>query len=226
MEGKRRTGILVHGCHLFAKGWEEIVWGIPPTKLGRVPKGILIASLENANTVVFGTGASEKNGIREADITVEYMWEHFDQLSEFDEFAGYDLGQLRRMMERVCFIDNQSQNTAEEIKWAGQIFLDQGVERVVLVSSPTHICRCLLLAIDTFSGDEFASIRDVCAVPSDTSYAGYSVRDVVAFEPPHRGDLPAWPVHELVRRMPALFKKERMGEFLDELDDLLRKYED
>ena len=30
-------GILVHGCHLQAEGWEEIVWGIAPDKLGRVP---------------------------------------------------------------------------------------------------------------------------------------------------------------------------------------------
>ena len=38
-----RTGILVHGCHLSADGWEHIVWGQPPHELGRLPHAVLLA---------------------------------------------------------------------------------------------------------------------------------------------------------------------------------------
>ena len=38
-----RTGVLVHGCHLSADGWEHIVWGRPPHELGRLPHAVLLA---------------------------------------------------------------------------------------------------------------------------------------------------------------------------------------
>merc|ERR1719210_1807680 len=54
----RPAGILVHGCHLQANGWEDIVWGHPPEKLGRLPQTVLLAWEERAAVVVLGTGAS------------------------------------------------------------------------------------------------------------------------------------------------------------------------
>merc|ERR1712228_325203 len=42
-EERNPTGILVHGCHLAADGWKEIVWGNPPDELGRIPHAVMLA---------------------------------------------------------------------------------------------------------------------------------------------------------------------------------------
>ena len=71
---KKKSGVLVHGCNLHTYQWKRIVWGKPPDELGRVPKGIFIALHEEADVMVFGTGASEKDGLLEADATARLMW--------------------------------------------------------------------------------------------------------------------------------------------------------
>ena len=62
MNIKKRTGVWVHGFHLQAEVWKEVVWGKPPDLLGRVPKAVLVALEEDAVLLGFGTGGSEING--------------------------------------------------------------------------------------------------------------------------------------------------------------------
>ena len=72
----RRTGIVVHGCHCGAEGWERIVWGDPHAgALGRVPMALRLALRETDSCVVailFGTGASEhpETGLLEGQATL------------------------------------------------------------------------------------------------------------------------------------------------------------
>jgi hypothetical protein len=108
---------------------------------------------------------------------------------------------------------------------AGRIFLDRGVEKVILVSSPTHIPRCIRDALAVFQEAEFRGLKEnLFATASDTGYLGGRVEDVAIFEPPHRGDRGAFMTHCLVER---IFKipEIRMDEFLKRLDRLLEKYE-
>ena len=79
-----RTGVLVHGCHLEAFDWRGIVWGSPPHELGRIPTAVYVAVKEDAEVIVFGTGASERGGKKESEVTREYMLEHFRGLKELD----------------------------------------------------------------------------------------------------------------------------------------------
>jgi hypothetical protein len=63
-----KTAILIHGCHLQAEEWENIVWRNPRVGiLGRIPRGIQLAIQEKADLIFWGTGASEKDGLKEAE---------------------------------------------------------------------------------------------------------------------------------------------------------------
>jgi len=230
----QKTGILVHGCNLHAYQWKTITWGKPPMEMGRVPKGIFTALHECADVLAFGTGASEKNGKLEADATVQLMWERFDEISEFEVFKRYFpeitdqdyRNQARKKIETILEIENQSQNTVDEVKRVGEIFNRYGVERIILVSSPTHLPRCLRDACVAFEQNEdLAHFRHwLSAVPSDTSYMGKSASDVAVFEPPHRPDRPMFNINDFLKRVDDIPGKDRLV-FLRSFDELLQEFD-
>ena len=54
--------VAVHGCHVEAEGWGNIIWGDPKNNyLGRVAKGIDLALSIGAEYISIGTGASERD---------------------------------------------------------------------------------------------------------------------------------------------------------------------
>lgn len=185
-----KTGVLVHGFHLQAKNWKHIVWGEPPDLLGRIPRGVLVALEEKAEVMVFSTGASEKDGKKEAEYTRDYLLEHFSELAEFPSFRNINLEEARKKIEQIMTLELESQNTAEEVAYAGRIFQTAGVEKVILVSSPTHISRCLRDAYVVFSQDgELRGLnQNLFATPSQTDWA--DPREVVIIEPLARPDMP------------------------------------
>jgi hypothetical protein len=220
-----RTGILVHGCHLEAFDWRGIVWGSPPHEPGRIPMAVYVAVKEDADVIVFGTGASERGGKKESEFTREYLLEHFSELEEFSCFDGMAIGQQRDRMEAISVAECDSRNTLDEMGAAGRIFLEKGIEKAILVSSPTHIPRCIRDALEVFQAPEFATLkRNLYAVASDTSYLGGRVEDVVIFEPPHRGDRGSFLTHYIVKRILKI-PEDRTDLFLKELDALLAKFQ-
>ena len=243
-----KTGVLVHGCNLNIENWRHVAWGDPPNQLGRIPQGLLVAAQTDAEVIVFGTGASkkkfqlgesEKTGVEltEAEYSLEYLRIYFDKLSRFDVLRNQipDLSTQERIslfadkiLSRTV-LDVQSMNTVEEIENAGTIFAEHGVEEVFLVSSPSHIVRCLRDAGAIYKSDErFAGFSpNVRAVPSTTCYEGTLAIDVVVVEPPHRPDRHVVPTHRRIQRMLALQKldHEDLVKLIEEFDDLLQKYE-
>ena len=197
---RRKTGILVHGYNLHAGQWEDVTWGAPPERIGRVPMGVLVALSEQADVMVFGSGASEKDGLLESEATARLLWERFDELAGFAVFKGWETeltrptatGRFRRRIESILHLDRASRNTRDEISYAGRVFVDRDVERVILVSSPTHLPRCLrdACAIYGEGGGMSGLLRELYAAPSVTGYPGYTADDVAIFEPPHRPDRP------------------------------------
>ena len=230
----RKTGILVHGYNLNAEGWESVVWGESPDRAGRVPTGVFAALCEQAEVLVFGSGASRKNGLLESEATARLLWERFDELSAFSIFKKHlpglrypnSSGPYRERIESALRLDTGSQNTREEIAHAGRVFLDRGVERVILVSSPTHLPRCLRDACTVFEEDgELARLRHgLCAVPSVTGYAGYTAADIAIFEPPHRPDRSESNISGVVARIHDIPESGR-DRFIRRLEDLLAEFE-
>ena len=224
-------GILVHGCHLQAEAWEEIVWGVPPDQLGRLPHAALMAWEERARLrkIVCGTGAScADDGRLEGQYTVDLLFERLGRLREFAAFSRIPQAPLEALLRRTVVAETGSNNTVEEVEAALKLLAAENCTKAVLVSSPTHLPRCLACACrveaeqpDLFDGSVWAS-------PSDTSYHNFGAGDVVVVEPPHRGDrdlaLDRLPFHEMVKRSYGIQGEQREA-FLEEFDALLKRFE-
>ena len=61
---------------------------------------------------------------------------------------------------------------------------------MVLVTAPTHACRCLREAMVVFGAQSSLNVLagNLRVAPSHVSYDGSSPDDVFVFEPPHRPD--------------------------------------
>ena len=219
-----KTGVLIHGFNLEAEGWKDVVWGTPADAVGRLPKGVAVAVQQQAEVIVLGTGASKMDGKLEAEYTRDFLLEHFSELTQFQLFQGIDVKSIRPKIERILKTEIRSQNTYEEIKLALEIFKSADVTNVFLVSSPTHLPRCLRDACEVLSEDQRLSsfIQNLYAAPSQTPHHGASARDVAISEPPHRPDRSQTNLNLLVNRMLAGQGKQA---FLADLEDLLARYE-
>lgn len=243
-----KTGVLIHGCNLNIENWRHVAWGDPPNQTGRIPQGLLVAYQTEADVIIMGTGASQKKfqfgdfensnrELSEADYSFEYLRLYFDRLSRFDALwreipelqSPETIADFADSILSKVVLDVDSMNTADEIRHAGEIFVERGVDEVFLVSSPSHIVRCLRDAAAIYqSDDRFLRIRDsIRAVPSTTCYEGTAPGDVVVVEPPHRPDRHVVPTHRRIQRMLALQKlpHEDLVDLIDQFDNLLQKFE-
>lgn len=184
---QQKIAILIHGYHLESEEWENIVWGDPQNgKLGRAPRGIQLAVREKADLIFWGGGASEKDNKKESQHIFEYAVKHGSQLPEF---AGMDNQEIERKLKDISHIDIEAQDTRQEVGNAEVLCHERGITRIILVSSPTHISRCLLEAEKLRTEGKFHGV-EVFATSSDTCYAHTTPSDVFIIEPPHRGDRP------------------------------------
>lgn len=185
---KSNVGILIHGCHLQAEGWENIVWGEPTRGVyGRVPKGLMQAQLHNADFIFWGTGASEKDGLKESAYTLRHTIQHAHELSMYNGFDPYE---IESILNTISHVDLETQNTTEEIRAALGECHKRGVQELILVSSPSHIARCHQEALKILAASNNAHQVLVYATASDTCFANSTAADVAIIEPPHRGDDP------------------------------------
>ena len=193
----RRTGLICNGRHVGTENWEEIVWGKPPL-LGQLPQLIQVFLTEretaHVTKIIFGTGASKRGDMFEAECMLTLLFENFHRLPEFPQFAYLTENQLAKLrvdLQAVIASDTKSQNTQEEIISAIRHFADIGITRVICVTCPTHAPRCfrdMQAARDRLSGYYFPD--GFYVTPSDVHYAHASASDVIVLEPPHRGDTP------------------------------------
>ncbi|MDI6734159.1 MAG: YdcF family protein [Patescibacteria group bacterium] len=185
----KNTGILIHGLCLQAKDWRKVVWGKPPNLLGRLTRGIVVAIEEKAKIIVLGTGASQTiDGRKEAEFTKDYLLNNFLELGEFSVFKEMDLKEIQKEIEKILKLETHSKNTEEEIRFAGRILKKAGCEKIILVSCPTHISRCLKDAYKVFSrGKNFSTFaQNLFATPSQICFSGTAIEDVIIKEPPHK----------------------------------------
>ncbi|WP_372894408.1 hypothetical protein [Stieleria sp.] len=243
-----RTGILVHGCNLHAENWRRLAWGEAPNQMGRIPQALLAAVTMDAAVIVFGTGASRKRYnfpgspktgqmLLEAEYTLAFLESHFDQLLQFKPWSDYcavssqsQWDALKQSLRSRIELDIESEDTIGELRAAGERFVGHRCNRVVLVSSPTHLVRVLRDASNVYPNDRrYELFHDhLLAMPSGSSYEGFSVADVVVVEPPHRPDRQTIPTHRRIARLLGLQKldPDTLVEFVSEFDELLQQYED
>ena len=220
-----RTGVLIHGLNLETEGWKDLVWGTPPDSVGRLPRGVAVAIQHRAAVIVLGSGGSEIDGKLEAEYTRDFLMEHFSELAQFSLFQGIEVESSQPQIEEMLQIETRSRNTYQELKFAAEVFKAFEVSNVVLVSSPTHLPRCLRDACIVFNEDpRFLSFaQNLYASPCQTSFHGIDASDVAIVEPPHRSDMPKSIRSGLVNRILKVASQDTQA-FLKDLQDLLTRY--
>lgn len=238
------TGILVHGRHVDAEGWEKLVWGEPPFKMGSVPTMVLEALNllhQTRVVIVFGTGASERMGLKEAEYTRRFLRERFSGLMSFEairthrefreekmsismddsglcfQWPGPDFEEPHTVTARCSIIcETSSQNTVEEIENAAKIFAAQDVGKVIQISCGSHIARCIVNQLQVRESGGIPANQRWYAVADHMTFGGGPIqKTVTVLEKPHRGDDPMLesPVmsHEVVTGLFGLSAEQRIG---------------
>ncbi|OHA83038.1 MAG: hypothetical protein A2408_02550 [Candidatus Yonathbacteria bacterium RIFOXYC1_FULL_52_10] len=232
-----KIGILVHGRHLQAVGWPKLAWGEPEKgNLGSLPLMVYTAlteGLENIAVVVFGTGASEKDGLKEAEYTKKYLVDHMNDLSQFaciKEHEGFQSHLALARLSKLCdgiVTETVSTNTVQEIANTAKIFQAHGCTKVIQITCGSHEPRCARLRSEVKKQGLIPRGQIWYSIGDDMTFADSSISDVVIVEPPHRGDDPLLgAVHLPHRLVPRMFKID-LGlrqHFLSEFDELLTEY--
>ncbi len=227
-----RTAVYIFGCHLQLQlqgsSWERAVWGDadagnPATLQGRGVMGVFTALVHGADTLLFSTGASERNGIKEARYTRDFLLERVESLETLFKSKGYDFSAstITNLLENAL-LDEETQNTREESRRNIPLLAQLGATRIILISSPWHIQRCLTEALTAL---EEVQLKGVVALPEVLAKASEgSTENIRIVEPAHRGDRSMHHFNTLVHRF---FKvaPERISTFEAELDTLLTHYD-
>lgn len=220
-----KTAILIHGHHLHAEGWEDVVWGDPRKGvLGHVPKGLIEALQWDADVIFFGTGASKKDGLKEGEHTLRFTWQ---RIGEIPQFASMGTEAAEAWLDARAVLELTSQDTVSEIGVCADIARKCGIERLVLVSSPTHIMRAHRTALSLIAKDD--AVRSFAhalyAVASDVPYAGATVDDVLIIEPPHRPDRPTVFFNKTLKPLEDIKRRSDLAHDLDvDLRTVIEKY--
>ncbi len=222
----QKKSVLIHGCHLEAEGWESVVWGSPSNGiLGSIPRGVELAYTEDASLIFWGTGASQKDGVKES----EYMFQlALSRLSELADICGCSPEELKVFLEQRSFLDKATQNTAEELRAYFDMCLLKEVTNPIITAVASHASRSIKVGLALILKEEKYRIfrHRVFWAPADTCFDGATLDDVVVVEPPHRGDIPKW---QTFRYAKTLFEIMGQGEdvfekFLLEWGNLIGKY--
>lgn len=221
-----KKAVLIHGCHLKAEGWQSVVWGNPSEGIwGSIQRGVELSFSEDASFIFWGTGASEKDGMKESEHMFQFAISH---LSELAGLCGCSSEELKSFLEERSFVDKVTQNTAEELRAYFDFCLLKGVTNPIIVAVATHASRSIktTLALILKEGKYRIFLHRIILAPADTCFFGATPDDVVVIEPPHRGDIPKW---QTFRYAQAMFEIMGRGEevfekFLLEFGDLLGKY--
>ena len=234
-------GILVHGMNLTnVKGedWEKLVFGEPPNKLGIMPTTVLellnaFIRGDDVKAVVFGSGGSQKDGIKESEYTKRFLLEHIKELGEFlaiGTHPGFKSPEGQRFLKKhlaeiIC--DTSSQNTLQEVENAAAIFTKQGINHVIDISCGSHLPRCIVIQQQVREAGKIPAEQRWYAVPDDMTFGDLPIqKSVVILEAPHRGDDPMISAELMPHQVfPRIFRlsPERRRVLFSNLDTLLMK---
>lgn len=184
---------------------------------GNVPKGLVEALRFDADTILFGTGASHKDGLNEGEYALKLARERWQ---EIPEFKSKDAHEVEAWLERSAVIESTAQNTVDEIRAGAHIAKERGAERLIQVACRPHSVRAHKFAVSVLSADSELRffLKHLYSVTSDTQYDSGDIDDVVVVEPPHRPDRPSVFFNATLQDV-----VKHMGDpRAQELDDLLK----
>lgn len=180
--------VLVHGYHVDALQWEEVVWGRPAEdRLGRVPRAVLLALGHPDPVLLFGTGAAARDGLLESEYTLEFTRSRRHELEDLARrvLPSAAIARVGELLHERSRCERTSATTRTEVAAGFETALSLGARHLTLVSSPTHVARCLQTALTLLATvPRYALLaHGLAAVASDTTVAGRGPGDVVVLEP-------------------------------------------
>ena len=223
----KKVAVLIHGSHMRAnlrgQDWDQINLGYEngkPSLKGRLLMGIRVALEFNAELILYGTGSSERDGVIEAQYSLNKTLELEDALTALLHLAEDEKASFKQWLLARAELDLKSQTTVEECRNNIDTCIEKGIERLVLVSSPWHIERCLA---EAFAYTEL--LREEGKTPPEifgTASHG-STEGVLVLEPSHRGDRPHLRWNELAK---LFFKipEEKISAFEKDVETLCAGY--
>jgi len=204
------TAVLIHGCHVDTTDWTKIIVGNLPNLPGRAARGLEAAWMFQSKCIIWGTGASEKHGLKEAELIFDEAFAHISEIAQYmnrnqEITSAKDLAWF---MRSKSILEQRSQTTTQEIDNAARIAQEKDCTIIFQISSPTHIERCYHEAL---KWNEQHPTENILFVPisSAVSYANSTAKDVVIVEPPHRSDRSTLRLERLVK---AFLKIRKMSD--------------
>ncbi len=167
------------------RDWHHVAWGTSEMP-GRLPMAAYLTLKLNAEIIFFGTGASQVDGMWEAEFSRNHLLVNFDNLysfelfKEFNDYGYQDRIYARNMVFDRSEIDISCQNTYEEIYNALRSFAKQDIKNAVIVSNPSHTPRISKLA-SVINRSFFKNHFIVMVVPCVSDFADKD--QTLIFEP-------------------------------------------
>ena len=208
------SAVLINGCHLQAslknESWNEIVFGgdNEVSLRGRAVAGVRTAITMSAHRLILGTGASQADGLKEAEYTLRELVRRKEAISRHLNFTEAQAQKLD-MLLATAHIDEESTNTREEVANALTVCSEENLDSLIIVTSPWHIARAHLYGLMRAQ-----ELRDAQGTDIDVYAVGAhgSTQGVHISEPPHRADRPTCPIHDLVKQADRLGRNQEHGE--------------
>ncbi|MFZ2555384.1 MAG: hypothetical protein WAZ27_02725 [Minisyncoccia bacterium] len=218
-----KTAVLIHGHFLGTPDWERVEWGDPAHgTYGNIPKGLVEALRFDADTIIFGTGASEKDGLKEGEYGLHTARE---RMREIPEFKMMETDEAHAWLEQRAMLELTAQNTIEEIRAGARIAKERGAERLIQVACRTHSARAYKFALAVLREDPLRPfLANFYSVASDTEYDGADMDSVVVFEPPHRPDRPKVFFNTTLQEVVGHLSDARAPELNDALKRAISEY--
>ena len=157
------------------------------------------------------------------DYTIRYLKDHFDELLQFPAFARMHpvaFRALKNTFERIARSETRSHNTFTELKYGLPQFVDEGIERVVLVSDYPHFSRCVSHAGQVIEELNLEDRVEIVAEHSFYRHPNQKLSGVKVFEPeidPRDGI-------QLGDLATQLFKVKNRSGFKEEYEALIEKF--
>lgn len=222
-----KRAVLIHGLYLGVPDWARIMFGEPERgKVGRVLRGLKLAHEEDAKYIFFGSGASEKDGVKEGQYIFQYALQH---VTEIAQYLGINFDEAEQFIRGRSIVITNNTKTREEIAEALRYLgsHDYDFDRLYLVTSPVHMPRAVAEGEVLRLGEYCNLMVRLYSAPSDVDYEGALPGDTVVIEPEHRGDrntVHPYPLYVTARKIMKTSRFSFGAEFLTALAEFVEPW--
>ncbi len=197
MKKLTKRGLLIHSYSNNEPNWLHTVWGYPPDQPGRLVTGVKVILEEDIDVALICGTSGGKEGEYEGWWMKNILYQCLEYLKSFTIypiFHDYTADELRVVLNRVLVIKEKdtAANTAGEVEYAGRFFTEVGVGKVIIVSCPDNVSRCIRDALACWREDYPLLAANTFTTASWTLYSERTSEDkeiaklsnVVIAEPP------------------------------------------